>query len=46
MSEKQIICGVSGESEYVNPRYLPDAGEYRISCPCNECNSVEYRETV
>lgn len=46
MTELQIICGVTGESEYVEPRYLPDAVEYRAECPCGECYSVEYRERV
>jgi hypothetical protein len=42
----QVVCGATGESYDVEPRFLPDAREHRAACPCDECGSVEYRESV
>lgn len=38
----QVVCAATGDSQYVRPRYLPMAREYRAGCPCG-CGAAEYR---
>jgi len=40
----QVICARTGKSHSVEPEYLPDADEYRATCPGCMCGSAEYRE--
>jgi hypothetical protein len=45
MSIVQVVCNDSGESHYPDGEWLPDAREYRFTCPegCM-CGAAEYRE--
>jgi hypothetical protein len=44
MNRVQVICNRTGESNYQELNYKPDADELRATCPCGRCSAAEYRE--
>jgi len=45
MSELQVVCKDTGESDYYTAEFKPDANIWRAGCDCG-CGAAEYREEL